>query len=44
MPPLGALLGGSSGVVVLPISIVGILFSVAGVLTARTMPPDRPSA
>lgn len=43
-PPIGAMLGGSSGVVVVPILIVGILFWVAGALATKSKPREKVAA
>ena len=46
-PGLGALLGGSTGVVILPLALLAVLFFAAGALgraaPAPTEPPVRPS-
>ena len=44
VPPIGAILGGSSGVVVVPILIVGILFWVAGALAKKSKPLEKVAA
>lgn len=41
-PGLGAMLGGSSGVVVLPLLVVGVLFLVAGALDHERAAPAEP--
>ncbi len=44
VPPIGAILGGSSGVVVVPILIVGILFWVAGIVAKKSKPLEKVAA